>query len=71
MSISNTRPPSFEADEDVRYVPAPPLRPLTDAQTRLILAYAVQAQRHERMEMRWVDERVVVQLVRTEDKRRE
>lgn len=42
-------------------------RPLTAEQQRAVLAFAMYAQKHERLEVRWVDSRMVCQLVNTEE----
>ena len=69
MSTSNTEPPQFEADERYTYV-RKKRRPLTKDQERALYAYAVEAQECERMELRWMDDRVVIQLIRTEERKR-
>ena len=69
MNVSITDSPQFDMAEDVRYEAAT-YRPLTIAQQRAVLAYAMYAQRHERMEVRWVDGKMVCQLVNTEDRTR-
>lgn len=66
---STTTPPEFVTDEAVTYSPRE-YRPLTEAQTRAVLAYAMYAQAHERLEVRWVDKQMVCQLVKCEEKRR-
>lgn len=69
MSTTTTQPPVFDGYDGPEATPKR-YRPLTDAQQRAVLAYAMYAQQHERLEVRWVDDRMVCQLVRCEDRQR-
>lgn len=69
MSTTTTEPPQYDGYHGATATPTQ-YRPLTQAQERAVLAYAMYAQQHERLEIRWVDNRMVCQLVRCEDRKR-
>lgn len=45
-------------------------RPLSDAQARAALSYAMYAQRHLRLELSWEGDQMQLRLVNNEEKRR-
>jgi hypothetical protein len=61
--------PVFETDGDAVYSP-PALRNLTEAQERLLQQCAILAQAATRLEVWWVNGKMHVQLIKTEDRRR-
>lgn len=68
MAVSSTAAPEFESPE-AQYIERK-LRALTPEQERTLYAYAVHAQTCLRLELNWVGDRMQIQLISRDEKRR-